>query len=275
MPWSRDAALLIHAIFEALAYATGFWVYRRLRRHAGDPLGSSDRWAMIVAVVLGAVIGSKILHHLAHPDLLARHWREPLFLLGGKTIVGGLLGGLIAVEWTKKRKSIQRSTGDLYAIPLCVGIAIGRIGCFMAGVHDDTWGQPSDLAWAMDGGDGILRHPTPLYELVFLAILGWRLWRRSRWPHPEGDLFAAFMIAYLGFRFAIDFLKPREIIGGLGLIQWACLGGLLHYAFRALGVRPWQHVSGPGSTTTPSVRSVQPVSSSSTASSSSKTTESS
>jgi len=41
-------------------------------------------------------------------------------LLGGKTIVGGLIGGLIGVELVKLAMGIRRSTGDLYAPALAV-----------------------------------------------------------------------------------------------------------------------------------------------------------
>ncbi len=50
--------------------------------------------------------------------------------------MGGLAGGLIAVELVKKRFGVTAGTGDLFAIPLAVGIAIGRIGCFLTGLPD-------------------------------------------------------------------------------------------------------------------------------------------
>jgi hypothetical protein len=38
------------------------------------------------------------------------------------------------------------------------------------------------------------------------------------------------MIAYLTFRFAIDFIKPVVRIGGLSTIQWAALTVIAYYA---------------------------------------------
>ena len=71
----------------------------------------------------------------------------------------------------KRYIGLRTSTGDLYAIPLALGIAIGRIGCFLTGLSDNTYGVPSNLPWAVDFGDGIPRHPTQLYEILFLLAL--------------------------------------------------------------------------------------------------------
>ena len=65
--------------------------------------------------------------------------------MGGKTIVGALIFGLISVELIKRYIGLRQSTGDLYAIPLALGIAIGRIGCFLTGLSDNTYGTPTNL----------------------------------------------------------------------------------------------------------------------------------
>jgi hypothetical protein len=97
--------------------------------------------------------------------------RNPAYLVGGKTIVGALVFGLTSVELTKRYIGLRDSTGDLYAIPLALGIAIGRIGCFLTGLSDNTYGTPTRLPWAINFGDGIPRHPTQLYEILFLLAL--------------------------------------------------------------------------------------------------------
>ena len=154
------------------------------------------------------------------------HWNDVL-RAGGKTIVGGLLGGWIAVEIAKGITGVKSRTGDLFAVPLCVGIAIGRIGCFFAGLADDTYGTPTSLPWGVDFGDGIRRHPTQMYEVCFLVLLAWVLWRWNKRPHAEGQVFRGFLAAYVGWRLLIDFIKPQPLVEGMNLIQWACLAGLI------------------------------------------------
>jgi prolipoprotein diacylglyceryltransferase len=216
----------LHTLFEVLAYVVGYLLYSRSRRQSGDFLPDEQRWIIIAAAAIGALLGSRILGILEQAPRIAITWRT--FLQpGGKTIVGGLLGGWIAVELTKRIRGIHSRTGDLFAIPLCIGIAIGRIGCLLAGLADDTYGTPTSLPWAIDFGDGIPRHPTQLYEILFLIILAAILHRYNQRPRPEGATFRLFLFAYLAWRLLIDFIKPQPLIYGLNLIQWACLAGLL------------------------------------------------
>jgi len=220
-----------HLVFETLAYAVAFRVYLALRKQRGDALDDANRWWIIAAAAMGAVVGCKVLYWFEDPAATLAHWRDPAFLMGGKTIVGALIGGLFFVELVKQHLGIKRRTGDLFAIPLCLGIAIGRIGCFLTGLDDHTGGIATSLPWGVNFGDGIPRHPTQLYEVLFAVTLGVFLWRRSKRPHTEGDLFRLFMVGYFTFRLLCDSLKPDDVRVFLGLtaIQWACALMLAYY----------------------------------------------
>lgn len=219
-----------HFVFETAAYAIGFRVYLWLRKEQGDGIDDGNRWWVIAAAAMGAVVGSKVLYWFEDPALTAAHWREPAYLMGGKTIVGALIGGLFAVEIAKRLLGVTLRTGDLFALPLCVGIAIGRIGCFLTGIEDHTAGVVTALPWGVNFGDGVMRHPTQLYEVLFALALGGFLWRRMRRPYVSGDLFKMFMVAYFAFRLGCDFLKPDvRVFLGLSSIQWACVAMLLYY----------------------------------------------
>jgi phosphatidylglycerol:prolipoprotein diacylglycerol transferase len=219
----------LHPVFETLAYAVGYAVYRRSRDRTGDILPDDHRWLIIAAASIGALFGSRLLGLLEEIPITQLTWRN-LLMPGGKTIVGGLLGGWVAVEIAKRLKHIHSRTGDLFAVPLCIGIAIGRIGCLLAGLADDTYGTPTSLPWGVDFGDGIPRHPTQLYEILFLTLLAFALRRYDRRPHSDGATFRLFLAAYLAWRLAIDFIKPQPLHHGLNFIQWACIGGLLALA---------------------------------------------
>ncbi|MEZ5319447.1 MAG: prolipoprotein diacylglyceryl transferase [Vicinamibacterales bacterium] len=219
-----------HAVFELLAYAVGFRLYLAQRRRLGDALPGATRWSIVAAAIAGAAVGARALYWLEDPAATLAHWREPAYLLGGKTVVGALLGGTMAVEWTKWWIGERRRTGDLFAVPLAVGMAIGRVGCFLGGLPDRTYGLATALPWGVDFGDGVARHPTQIYEAVALAALALGLARLQRKPHVEGDVFRVFLVAYLALRLVVDAIKPGAPLAvGLTAIQWAAVGGLLYY----------------------------------------------
>jgi phosphatidylglycerol---prolipoprotein diacylglyceryl transferase len=225
-----------HPFFEALAYAGGYAVFRIQRARQGDILAEPQRWTIFAAAAVGALVGSRFLGLAEQWPTLLAAWRAHQFLAvvvspGGKTIVGGLLGGWLAVELVKRLTGMHTRTGDLFALPLCIGIAIGRIGCFVAGLADDTYGKPTTLPWAVDFGDGIGRHPTQLYEILFLLLLAAFLLWSARYKWEEGTRFRIFLAAYLSWRLVIDLFKPQPLVAGLNLIQWACLVGILTLAY--------------------------------------------
>ena len=226
----RILGLHPHLVLEVAAYSIGFQAYRALRRRAGDTVEEGQRWVLITAAAVGAALGSKLVWLAVDPAETARRWGDFAYVVGGKTIVGGLLGGLLAVEAAKRAMRIPRPTGDVLAAPLCLAIAIGRIGCFLTGLADDTYGVATSLPWGVDFGDGVARHPTQIYESIFCVALGAALLRWTLRPHRAGDVFRVFLASYLAFRLAIDFIKPGVALGPLTGIQWACLAGLVYYA---------------------------------------------
>lgn len=219
---------ILHLIFESIAYAAAAALYAHLRGRDGDPLSADERWKVVLAAALGALVGSRLLAAVADLPGSAGAWRHPLWWVHGKTIVGGLLGGWGAVELVKARTGIRARTGDLFAAPLALGIAIGRIGCFLSGPGDHTAGRPTSLPWGISIDGGVRRHPVALYEIAFLLLLLPALRRRAARRAP-GEAFRLFLGAYLLFRLIVDFWKPEPppIALGLTAIQWACVLGIV------------------------------------------------
>ncbi|MCS5574035.1 MAG: hypothetical protein NZ789_13960, partial [Pseudomonadales bacterium] len=101
-----------HLVFEILGYVAGFAFLMRERRVHGDTVDSENRAWLILAALIGALIGARSLALLEHSDQIGSD--VPILFLGGKTIVGGLLGGTIGIEITKKILKIPVRTGDVY-----------------------------------------------------------------------------------------------------------------------------------------------------------------
>ncbi len=228
---SPELGSTLHLVLEAIAYAVGYQYYRALRRTANDPFSEHQRLWLLVATIAGALVGSRLLGVLENPEVSLHQPSILASVMGNKTIVGALLGGLAGTELLKSMWKERRSSGDLLVYPLLLGMMIGRLGCFFGGLGDGTCGIATSLPWAIDFGDGIPRHPAQLYEILFLGLLWLSL--RSIEQHVvlrDGARFKIFMTAYLLFRLSIEFIKldpPMAL--GLSTIQWSCVAGLVYY----------------------------------------------
>jgi prolipoprotein diacylglyceryltransferase len=139
----------------------------------------------------------------------------------GKTIVAALLGAYLGVEAAKLVLGVRVKTGDTYALPIALGLAVGRWGCFFNGC---CYGVATDLPWAVDFGDGLRRHPTQVYEVLFhlsMAVVLWQLLRTGALRYQRLKLY---LIAYGGYRFATEFIRPEpawRLV--LTFYQWGAL----------------------------------------------------
>lgn len=240
-------AALVHGGLEYAGIALGVALYRERQAATGQGgLRRPGNFAVIVGLLAGAGIGNKLVFLIERPDILQRMLAGEM-LWPGQSIVGGLLGGLIGVELAKWLTRQTRSTGDAMVLPLALGIVIGRIGCFLAGLHDDTFGNATTVPWGLDFGDGVRRHPTQLYEIAFIALLaaGLHRARGSLAPVP-GLQFKLFLASYLLWRLLIDGLKPVLVpyAGGLSGIQWVCVLSLMLYL--PIVGRAWRQVQSSG-----------------------------
>ncbi|WCO01706.1 prolipoprotein diacylglyceryl transferase [Psychroserpens ponticola] len=221
----------IHLVLEYLAFFIAFRYYVILRRKSEDHITSGNRLSIILGAALGALVGSRLIGVLENP--LVDFSQENLIqLLNTKTIMGGLFGGLLGVELAKKIIGEQSSSGDLFVFPIILGIFIGRIGCFLSGIKEFTYGKETASFFGMDLGDGLLRHPTSLYELIFLVILFFGLKQfQNKIDLKNGELFKVFMVSYFGFRFCIEYIKPNVFyVFGLSTIQLLCVICWLYYS---------------------------------------------
>ncbi|MEO6281371.1 prolipoprotein diacylglyceryl transferase family protein [Roseateles sp.] len=223
-------AAWVHTAFAYAGMGLGAALWRAtLRRQSRGGALAPGNFGVLVGLLIGAAIGNKLVFLIERPDVVLAMWHGGALMFPGQSIVGGLLGGLIGVEIAKQLTGQMRSAGDVMVLPIAVGLAIGRVGCFLAGLHDDTYGLPTTLPWAVDFGDGVPRHPTQLYEIAVVLPPGLAL-HSARFATP-GLAFKLFLSAYLLWRFAVEFLKPVPVAWPLGLsgIQWTCLVALAVY----------------------------------------------
>ena len=133
-----------------------------------------------------------------------------------------LFRSYVAVELAKLALGIRVKTGDSFALPLALAMAVGRWGCFFNGC---CYGTPTQLPWGIDFGEGIRRHPTQIYESLFhltMAVVLLVLMRRGIW---RSHLLQFYLIAYCIYRVATELIRPEPVWwAGMTFYQVAAIG---------------------------------------------------
>jgi phosphatidylglycerol:prolipoprotein diacylglycerol transferase len=209
----------MYTLIMFLAVASGTALLKLSQRSL--PMPWEDKLAIGVGAFCGAMLGAKLPFALFGE---AEFWTAAAWLSNGKTILAGLVGGYAGVEFVKWVLGIHTKTGDSFAAPVALSVAVGRLACFVGGC---CFGTPTTLPWGVvfPAIDSLPRHPTQLYESAFhftMAILLLVLQRRGMF---RGQLMKLYIISYAIYRFASEQIRPEpEMWGELTAYQWASIG---------------------------------------------------
>ena len=179
-------------------------------------INRGDRLLVRIAAFCGAMIGAKLPFVLLGEAVGYGGW-----LANGKTILTGMAGGYLAVEVVKWLLQIETKTGDTFAAPVAVAVAIGRLGCFRAGC---CYGEPTDLPWGVvfPTIDSLPRHPTQIYESLFHVGAAALLLGCAQQGWFRHNLLKLYLMTYAAYRFATEWLRPEPPFAlGLTAYQFA------------------------------------------------------
>ncbi len=209
-----------HDLFTLLGLAAGIALYYRALRRDGI---LDARIVMIsFAALAGGVIGARLLTSWEVFDEVQAADLPITYVVthGPRSIIGGLVGGYVAIVLSKRALGYTRSTGDYYAAAIPLALVIGRIGCFLSEL---PLGTPTDLPWGMTispeaaaafprcpGCDGPM-HPSMLYEIGFQALAFAILVTRGPILPIRGDTLKLYLLAYGVFRFGVEFVRGNEV----------------------------------------------------------------
>lgn len=187
---------------------------------------SENTFFIFIAAIVGGAVGAKLPIWIINFNHIVAGFPDMNPLFSGRTIVGGMIGGTLSVVWIKKKLGIKEKKGNLFAPAIALGISIGRIGCFLRGC---CYGVASNLPWAVDLGDGVLRHPTQLYESIFMfGLFVYFLSIKNKITVP-GVMFKYFLNYYFVFRFLIEFIRVgNTVYFGLTGFQLASIAVLIY-----------------------------------------------
>ena len=144
-------AISPHGVGIAIGYLAGATILAREAPKRGVPeqvVNGVVFWGLI-----GAVVGARVGYVLSHLS----EFHDPVAVLqvynGGISLIGGIVGWVVAAIPIVRRARVSvLNTFDAAAMPLAVGIAIGRIGDLIIGDH---LGTPTNfpLAFRYWGGN--------------------------------------------------------------------------------------------------------------------------
>ncbi len=198
-----------------------FVVEARRRERLDEAMG----W-IVAGTLLGGALGARLSTLWGYVDSAPDPSLAGALLDGGKSILGGLSGAYVGALVAKRLVGYQRSTGDLFAPAIALGMAVGRVGCFLT----EQIGTPTSLPWGISVGpgtaariphcpwcaSGVAMHPSMLYEIAFhLVAFGVLLRLRGR-LRVEGDGFKLYLLGYALFRFWVEFVRGGDqVLAGL------------------------------------------------------------
>lgn len=218
----------IHYFFETMAFVIGIRIYYYQKKGIIDPISDVNRLWIMLGAMIGALVGSRLIAILESPQTLNQI--TFLSLYQSKTVAGGFLGGLFGVEIAKKIIKVEIASGDIYVIPIIIAVFIGRIGCFLSGIAEPTFGIKTTFFMGMNLGDGKLRHPVALYEMIYMVLLFVLFYELKNKTLNNGERFKLFMVLYFTYRFGVEFIKPyHPIFLHLSSIHWSAIFIFIYY----------------------------------------------
>jgi phosphatidylglycerol:prolipoprotein diacylglycerol transferase len=214
-----------YSIVTEIGIIVGIIVAYRVARRHGIP--GETFLDMAIWTVIAGIVGSR-LYYVAIAWEQERFYAEPIRILysweGGLVFQGAIVGAVLALGFMVRRHRYSFwMLGDIGAVGLAIGHAIGRWACFFEGC---CYGEAADVPWAVlfpNHADPV--HPTMIYEsLANLAIFA-VLWQADRRKPFFGFTFSLYLVLYSTVRFLNEFLRgdPAEVLLGLRLAQWVCL----------------------------------------------------
>ena len=194
-------------------------------------------WAFLVGVIPGGRIGYILFYnlpyYLSNPAKLLAVWE------GGMSFHGGLIGVLlVGYFYCKKHKIDWLKAADLTVIPMGIPIMLTRLANFVNGelygreVNNEALKQ----LVGMDFGDGVMRHPSQLYEsmagfVIFLTLVLVFI----KYKPKRGVLFFCFLALYGLLRTLIEFVRAPDAQIGF-ILNYFTLGQIFSFLMLCIGI---------------------------------------
>lgn len=197
-----------------------------------------------IGVILGARLGyilfydSNTLYYLANPWQIFNPFVNGEFVgIRGMSYHGAVIGFLLGTYfYTKKYKESFGKFMDLTALAIPLAFVFGRIGNFL---NQELIGRATDVSWGIYV-DGILRHPSQLYEAilegigVFIVVYVYRNYKRF-----SGELILVYAMSYGVFRAIAEIWRAPDAHIGYLCCNAITQGQVMSLGMSLIGLVSW------------------------------------
>ncbi|HET6325636.1 MAG TPA: prolipoprotein diacylglyceryl transferase family protein [Planctomycetaceae bacterium] len=252
-----------------LGFTAGAWSAARRGQLVG--LSLEMMWDIAIWLFIAGVVGCRVFYCIQYAQRVFFDSKNGEYVLkslpnmvfsavnlpdGGLVWYGGLFAGVLGAAWLcRQRKLSFLEVGDVLIPSLFLGLAFGRIGCFLNGC---CYGDQCTLPWGVHfpmgsvpdmslvlrgylGADqdfSLMLHPTQLYSSLNAFILFFLTSTYFYYRPRNGAVIALGALTYAITRFTIEFLRDDEV-GQFGtsltISQWL---SIVMFIF-AVGFSAW------------------------------------
>ena len=197
-----------------------------------------------IGVILGARLGyilfydTQTFYYLSHPWQIFNPFHNGEFIgIRGMSYHGAVIGWFIgSYLYSKKHKVEFGKIMDLVAVSVPLAFVFGRIGNFL---NQELVGRETDVPWGILV-DGVLRHPSQLYE-AFLEGIGVFVvvWLYRKYQRFSGELILIYGASYGLFRAIAEIYRAPDVQIGYICCDFVTLGQVLSLSMTVTAVVLW------------------------------------
>lgn len=232
---------IMYALSLITAIIVAHWIIKKDNMDITKDQLDSYIWWVEIGVILGARLGyilfydPNTIYYLSHPWQIFNPFDSNGNFIGisGMSYHGAVIGFIIASYlWSKKTKISFFFITDIAVIAISFGYVFGRIGNFL---NQELIGRVTDQPWGIYI-DGILRHPSALYEAILEGVIVFAiLYIIRKRKQFDGQLAILYVILYsIGRIIAEFFREPDPQLGFLLGTDWLTMGILISAIFAVL-----------------------------------------
>ncbi len=240
-----------YGMMYVLALLSALGVAKWLIKKDNLPITQSQLDDYFIYIEIGIILGARLgyiifyspdtIEYLTHPWQIFNPFENGEFVgIRGMSYHGAVIGFFLGGwYYVRKHKVSFGILLDLAAIAVPAGFIFGRIGNFL---NQELVGRATDVPWGIYV-DGILRHPSQLYEsflegvVVFLVTYSLR-----HYKHFNGELILVYGFMYGLGRFIAEFFRQPDVQLGFIYGGWMSMGQLLSSFMIITAIILWSYI---------------------------------